>query len=73
MLTRWIWCVRAIGWAMLALSVYDIVMRWRIADPEAGYVPPSNDAVPFALLAGIGFELAGKTLAKLGAASRPAP
>jgi hypothetical protein len=69
MLTREIWIIRIIGWTFLALSVYDIAMRWTITHLESGVVPPSNDAVPFGLLAGGAFDLVGRALAKIGASA----
>jgi hypothetical protein len=65
MLHREIFAVRAIGWLLLALSVFDFAMRWARSDVAHGLALPPSDAVLYGLVAAVGFELSGRALARL--------
>lgn len=58
-MTREIWIVRALGWALVAAAAWAVGVG---ALREGGVIP---DVVPFALVAGVGFDAVGRALARL--------
>ena len=59
--------VQLTGWAVMALSLFDVISRstWVSSD---GMGLPRSEGAAYGILCGVGLAVAGRTLARIGAA-----